>query len=142
MTYLSNSSTDTIDFAARLSRKLKGGEVVLLHGELGAGKTHFVKGIALGLGIKDEVTSPTFALHNRYCGSLILNHFDFYRLDSGEEALQLGLVEFFHEKNAVCFIEWAENVEEIIPKDALKVFIVITGDDARKIEVDDELSFA
>ena len=78
-TYVTDSVIETERIAEQLGRTLSGGETVLLSGEMGAGKTHFVKGLAVGLEISDVITSPTFALHNSYTGRLTLNHFDFYR---------------------------------------------------------------
>ena len=93
--FVSISTEQTEQIAQAFGKSLHGGETVLLQGEMGAGKTHFVKGLALGLGINDIVTSPTFALHNQYEGRFILNHFDFYRVDDPAEAELLGLDEFF-----------------------------------------------
>ena len=88
----STSERQTEKLGRRLAKTFSGGETVLLVGELGAGKTRFAKGIARGLGVKETVTSPTFALHNRYRGKkLFLNHFDFYRLSDGDEARAAGL---------------------------------------------------
>ena len=92
---ITTTAQQTQDFAQQFSATLIGGETILLNGDLGAGKTHFVKGVAKGLGIDDVITSPTFALHNQYNGGrLVLNHFDFYRIMDPEEAEMLGLNEF------------------------------------------------
>ena len=99
----STSERQTEKLGRRLAKTFSGGETVLLVGELGAGKTRFAKGIARGLGVKETVTSPTFALHNRYRGKkLFLNHFDFYRLSDGDEARAAGLDEYFGDKEGVC----------------------------------------
>lgn len=132
--YLSNGREDTISFAENLARGFTGGEVVLLGGELGAGKTVFAKGVAKALGVAEEVTSPTFAIHNSYEGRLTLNHFDFYRLDEAEAEV-LGLDEFFGAKDCVCLIEWAENIPNLLPKNVIRVYIEKTGDQQRKITV-------
>ena len=106
MQFLSHSLTDTYSFAATVAATLHGGEVILLQGQLGAGKTAFVKGLALALGIADTVTSPTFTLLNQYQGTqLKLYHFDLYRLGEGE-AEDLGFDEFYFAPDAVCCIEW------------------------------------
>ena len=105
-TYISHSIQDTEALAARIAATLRGGEVILLEGELGAGKTAFVKGLAKALGVTDTVTSPTFTLLNEYQGTrLTLYHFDLYRLAEGE-AEELGFEEYYHAKDAVCCIEW------------------------------------
>lgn len=129
------STEETEAFAAQFAQTLKGGEVLLLEGELGAGKTHFVKGLALGLQIGDVVTSPTFALHNEYSGRLRLNHFDFYRIDSSEEVEILGLNELFYDKAAVAAIEWSSRVAELLPAGCITVRIDKTGDNERRITI-------
>lgn len=126
---------ETEAFAEDFAHSLTGGEVLLLKGDLGAGKTHFVKGLALGLGIEDVVTSPTFALHNAYYGRLVLNHFDFYRIEDSEEVAVLGLNEMFYDPNAVSAIEWSENIADLLPARCITVEIVKTGDDSRRITV-------
>ena len=131
--FISHSVAETERYAERLAKTFVGGEVLLLKGDLGAGKTHFVKGLAKGLGIDDVVTSPTFALHNSYAGRLTLNHFDFYRIDDSEEVAILGLDEFFYDKNAVAAIEWSENVANLLPKHCVTVTIEKIDDDTRNI---------
>ena len=138
--FISNSVADTEQFACQLATELKGGEVLLLVGEMGAGKTHFVKGLAKGLGVDDVVTSPTFALHNSYSGRLTLNHFDFYRIDSSEEVAILGLDEIFFDKHAVAAIEWSEKVGDLLPKHCISITIQKLDANSRKIKVDDYIS--
>ena len=133
--FISNSVAETERIAENLAKTFVGGEVLLLHGDLGAGKTHFVKGLAVGLGIDDVITSPTFALHNSYMGKLALNHFDFYRIDDSEEVAVLGLDEFFFDKQAVAAIEWSENVKELLPRNCISVTIEKVDDNTRKITV-------
>lgn len=130
------SCKDTESFAESFGKTLVGGDVLLLRGDLGAGKTHFVKGLARALGIEDVVTSPTFALHNVYNGShLTLNHFDFYRVESSEEVEMLGLNEFFFDNSGVCAIEWSENVAELLPPDCIVVTLEKLSECERKITV-------
>ncbi len=133
---ITHSCEETEKFAEDWSQSLKGGDVVLLSGALGAGKTHFTKGIARALGIDDVITSPTFALHNVYYGKLVLNHFDFYRVDSSEEVEILGLNEFFFEKDGVCAIEWWQNVEDLLPNDCFLVTISKLSDEEREILIE------
>ncbi len=130
-----HSTEETEHFARTFAAQLHGGETLLLQGPLGAGKTHFVKGLAVGLGISDVVTSPTFALHNEYVGRLALNHFDFYRVDSAEEVEMLGLHELFCLPNAVSAIEWSDNVAELLPRNCTQVRIDVLGDLVRRITV-------
>ena len=136
-TFISHSVADTVAFAEQLVATFVGGEVLLLNGEMGAGKTHFVKGLARGLGIDDVVTSPTFALHNSYGGRLTLNHFDFYRIEDSEEVAILGLDEFFFDKHGVAAIEWSQNVAALLPKHCVTVTIDKIDDETRKITVGD-----
>lgn len=136
MTYVSKSESDTYKIAAEFAATLNGGEIVLLSGELGAGKTAFVKGLAAALGITDEVTSPTFTLMNVYRGVLTLYHFDVYRLHSGEEAYAAGLTEFFGEAGSVSCIEWWENVADAIVGDTIKITINYLENEMREINVE------
>lgn len=136
MKYVSESESDTYKIAADFAATLSGGEIVLLSGELGAGKTAFVKGLAAALGIDDEVTSPTFTLMNVYYGSLTLYHFDVYRLNSGEEAYAAGLTEYFGEPGSVACIEWWENVREAIVGNAIKITINYLDNERREINIE------
>ena len=133
---ISNNAQQTQDFAEQFAKTLIGGETILLNGDLGAGKTHFVKGIAKGLGIDDVITSPTFALHNQYIGGrLVLNHFDFYRIMDPEEAEMLGLNEFFGEKDSVSCIEWSQNIAELLPRYCIVVTIDKLDETSRQITI-------
>jgi tRNA threonylcarbamoyladenosine biosynthesis protein TsaE len=96
--------------------------VIALYGELGAGKTSLVKGIAQGLEIQEHVTSPTFTLIQEYQGKLPMYHFDCYRLNSIEEFSQLGPDEYFFGKG-VCLIEWAEKIEPLLPPNRISIRI-------------------
>ena len=111
MEFVSHSVQDTYRAAALLAKDLTGGEILLLDGDLGAGKTTFVKGLAVALGVKDMVTSPTFTLFNQYEGdSLKLYHFDLYRLGEGE-ADELGFDEYIGAPDAVTCIEWNRDAQ-------------------------------
>lgn len=134
--FTTNGVEQTELIARDFGKTLHGGEVVLLRGEMGAGKTHFVKGLALGLEITDTVTSPTFALHNQYEGRVILNHFDFYRVDDPAEAEMLGLDEFFYDAHAVSAIEWSENISYLLPRSCIVVTITKLSADKRQIEIE------
>lgn len=130
MEYVSNSLSETIEIAKTYAKTLRGGDVVLLNGEMGAGKTAFTKGVALGLGIKSEITSPTYAYLNEYDGKLY--HYDCYRLTSGEDAEALGLTDYFY-LDGVCIIEWAQNIESALPKKVKIVTIEKINETTRKI---------
>ena len=129
MELLSNNNLHTQDIAFEYAKTLKKGDVVLLSGDLGAGKTEFVKGVAKYFGF-DGVTSPTYAYLNIY-GDFIY-HYDCYRLSSGEDAELLGLTDYFNGDN-ICFIEWAENIEDALPKGCKKVTILKIDQEKRKI---------
>jgi len=134
------SCEETEQVAERWGQNLVGGDVVLLRGDLGAGKTHFVKGLARALGVDDVITSPTFALHNIYYGrELTLNHFDFYRVESSEEVELLGLNEYFGEKSGVCAIEWSENISDLLPKNCIVVTLKKLSDNEREIVIAEDV---
>ncbi|MCX6746441.1 MAG: tRNA (adenosine(37)-N6)-threonylcarbamoyltransferase complex ATPase subunit type 1 TsaE [Candidatus Parcubacteria bacterium] len=129
MKYISKTEKDTYKIAANIARKLKGGEIIALEGELGAGKTTFVKGLAKALGVKQHVTSPTFVLMKIYeClasakagrnpKSEIRNlvHVDCYRLDEPQELFYLGIEEYLNKKDTVVVIEWADKIKSYLKK--------------------------
>lgn len=126
---LSSSAEETLALGEKYANTLKRGDVVLLEGEMGAGKTVFCKGIAKGLGISDEILSPTYAYMNEYDGKLY--HFDCYRLKNGSQAEALGLCDYFY-SDGVCVIEWAQNIADVLPENCKKVVIEKT-DGGRKI---------
>ena len=128
--FISRSAGQTVDFAREYGSSLKGGDVVLLNGEMGAGKTVFAKGVALGLGIDDEILSPTYAYMNDYGGKLY--HYDCYRLSSGAQAEGLGLVDYFY-GDGVCLVEWAQNIADVLPENCKTVTIEKLDDGVRKI---------
>ena len=130
MEIITNSFEETIKVAYDYAKTLKGGDVVILDGDMGAGKTVFAKGVALALGIEDEITSPTYAYMNDYYGKLY--HYDCYRLSSGEDAEALGLTDYFYLKG-ICLIEWAQNVADVLPKDLKRVKIEKIDQNVRKI---------
>ena len=133
MKYVTNSAEETIEIGKSFAEKLNKGAVVLLSGEMGAGKTVFVKGMAQGLGIKSLITSPTYAYMNDYDGKLY--HYDCYRLQSGEDAESLGLTDYFY-AGGICVIEWSENISDVIPEKTINVSIVKTGEEQRSIEIE------
>jgi len=121
MKKLSTSVNETLRIGKVVARKLCGGEIILLSGSLGAGKTVLAKGIAQGLGIdKHNVVSPTFVLLRVYKGKRFLNHFDFYRVKSPKEILALGYEEYFY-SDCVTVIEWPERLKFLLPKEFLKI---------------------
>ena len=132
--FITRSANETFALARRIGSQLKGGEVFLLTGDLGAGKTVFAKGLAAGLGIDPaDVTSPTFTLVNSYEGRLRFFHIDLYRLDVGAHQ-GLGLEEMFDDANGVTVIEWAERLE-IVPENATNVGMIYVSDAERRITI-------
>ena len=129
MEIITESEKETINAAKEYAKTLKTGDVVLLKGDLGAGKTEFVKGVAEYFGFTG-VTSPTYAYLNVY-GDYIY-HYDCYRLSSGEDAEALGLTDYFG-KDDICLIEWPENIESVLPEKAKTVVIEKVDNDKRKI---------
>jgi len=131
--FFTDSTEKTESLGAEFAKTLKGGEVVLLKGELGAGKTVFVKGMAKGMGISDEVLSPTYAYMNNYSDRLY--HFDCYRLSSGAQAEGLGLTDYFF-CGGVCVVEWWENIVDVLPEKCVHVCINKKSDMEREIVIE------
>ena len=132
--YISESEKDTEEIGRSFAQNLKGGEVIAMFGDLGAGKTAFVRGLAKGLGIDAKVSSPTFTIVNEYPGEIDLIHFDMYRLSSADELFDIGWEDYLA-RGAVCAVEWSENVTDAFFGDEIKVIIEKTGDNSRKIEI-------
>lgn len=139
-TFVTRSVKETQVLAATLAKELRGGEVIALEGELGAGKTTFVQGLAKGLGVKEKVLSPTFVLikffdlstsSRRNASRLI--HVDCYRLESPQELLKLGWRELLKEKSNVIVIEWAEKVRRILPRSYIRVHFRFKGTNHHEI---------
>lgn len=132
------SEKETQNFAMEIAKNVKKGDIYCLCGELGAGKTNFSKAFAKGLGIKEEITSPTFTIVNEYReNDISLFHFDVYRINDIEELYEIGYEEYFF-SNGVCLIEWAELIKEIIPQNAIWINIkknIEKGENYRIIEV-------
>ena len=137
--FVSSSPEETFAYGQQLGAQLRGGEILLLSGPLGAGKTILVKGIAAALGIdRDEVTSPTFTLVNPYAGRLRLFHIDLYRLDEGPAAAHaVDLEELLSDMGAVIVIEWAERLGHYpLPAGVITIRIDGDGDAPRKVTID------
>ena len=134
------SEKETAQIAENLAKQANAGDVYCLSGNLGVGKTVFTKGFAKGLGIKEPVNSPTFTIMQIYEeGKLPLYHFDVYRIEDVEEMEEIGYEDYFYGEG-VCFIEWAELIKEILPKDCKKIRIekdISKGFDYRRIEIEE-----
>ena len=142
MKYISHSQRETEFAGERLARELLArgaarGSVIALYGDLGAGKTAFVRGLACGLGYGGRVTSPTFAIVNEYPGDIPLFHFDMYRLGSSDDLFDIGWDDYLM-RGGVCVVEWSERVADALPPDALSVRITAgNSEDTREILIDE-----
>lgn len=136
-TEITNSESETEELAARLAKKLSMGTVVALYGNLGAGKTVFSRGIARGLGVSEPVASPTFTIVQEYplSSNQWLFHLDLYRINDAEAALVFGIDEYLDNPSAILVIEWPERIEELLPKNTLKISIERDGEEVRKINL-------
>ncbi|MDO8476922.1 MAG: tRNA (adenosine(37)-N6)-threonylcarbamoyltransferase complex ATPase subunit type 1 TsaE [Candidatus Rokubacteria bacterium] len=134
MKVVSRSAQETQALGARLGRRLGRGDVVGCIGPLGAGKTCFLQGLARGLGVMTDVTSPTFVLVNQYRGRLTLYHVDAYRTGSLTELVDLGLEEMLHGEG-VTVVEWADKLLPLLPPRTVTVTIAGLGDEPRQIEL-------
>ena len=133
--YESFSENDTFEIAKNIAKELKKGSIVCLDGDLGVGKTIFAKGFAKGLGIEDDITSPTFTLVQSY-ESLdnVLHHFDVYRISDESEMDEIGYEEYFF-SDAICLIEWSSLIPDLIPENAIRISIE-KGFDYRNINIE------
>lgn len=134
--YISNSEFDTEEIGARFASGLRGGTVVAMYGDLGAGKTAFVRGMARGMGLDCRVSSPTFTIVNEYLGERELIHFDMYRLSDADELFDIGWEDYLS-RGAVCAVEWSENVQDAFFGDEITVRIEKLGDSRRKIIIEE-----
>ena len=129
---------ETEILAKKFAKLLSGGEVILLNGDLGAGKTTFTKFLLKALGVKAEVTSPTFTIMREYnTKKFNIYHFDMYRLSSGAEAIEFGLEEYIYNENnrSIVIIEWAENIKDILKGKFVEINIKLIEDDKRSFEI-------
>ena len=134
MTYISKSEQDTERIGSEFAASLPGGTVVAMYGDLGAGKTAFVRGMARGMGLDCRVSSPTFTIVNEYLGQRELIHFDMYRLSDADELFDIGWEDYLL-RGGVCAVEWSENVADAM-LGAVTVSIEKTGDAERRITIE------
>ena len=125
--YISNSEHETELIGQRFAEGLPGGTVVAMYGDLGAGKTAFVRGMARGMGLDCRVSSPTFTIVNEYLGERELIHFDMYRLGSSDELFDIGWDDYLA-RGGVCAVEWSERVSDALPEDTIFVDIARTDE--------------
>ena len=142
MKIITNSPDETIKTAQKLGAILKAGDVIAYKGGLGAGKTTFTRGLAIGLGLNDDVTSPTFALVNEYCGkNLNIYHFDMYRIQTESDLESSGFYDYDF-KNNIAVIEWSENISDFLPKNTICITINTLDEFKREIIIEDGGRFA
>ena len=135
MKLISESVAQTEEIGASVAKYVGPGTVIAMRGDLGAGKTAFVRGLARGMGLRARVTSPTFAIVNEYLGKIPLYHFDMYRLTSAEDLFDIGWEDYIR-AGGVCAVEWSEIVEDAIPQDAVSVTIRHLDETKREIAID------
>lgn len=128
-----NNLEEVEKLGIKLGSLLEKKDVICLNGDLGAGKTTFTQAIGKGLGVTEYITSPTFTIINEYEGRLPLYHFDIYRLGDEEELDLLGAQDYFYSEG-VCVIEWANNAENILPKERLDIWIKIIDENRRQFK--------
>ena len=132
MEFFSKNEADTENAGAVFAKSIPNGTVVAMYGDLGAGKTAFVRGMARGMGIDARVNSPTFTIVNEYIGERQLFHFDMYRLGSSDELFDIGWEDYLS-RGGVCAVEWTENVEDALEGDEIVVKIEKISDTERRI---------
>ena len=120
---ISNKTEETFEFGFNFSRLLNAGSVVALFGDLGSGKTTMIKGIGAGLKVNEPITSPTFTIINEYSGKWPVFHFDFYRLSSYNELVDLGIKDYFYSGDGICLIEWPEMIVDILPENHYQIYL-------------------
>lgn len=133
MEFISHSEAETEALGEKLARSLpEHGVVIAMYGELGAGKTAFVRGLARGLEVDGAVTSPTFTIVNELYGKRDLFHFDMYRLGSADELFDIGWEDYL-DRGGVCAVEWSENVADALERDTVRVDIRRGGEESRRV---------
>ena len=140
--YITYDPAQTIALGEQIGKRLRGGEVIAYSGGLGVGKTTITRGISMGMGLGDEVTSPTFALVNEYAGrERSLCHFDMYRISGGLDLETTGFYDYL-DGNNVLAVEWSENIADELPDDCIKIHIERIDDTTRKITLTADERFA
>lgn len=136
-TFRTNSPDETQQIASNLARFIKPGDVLAFYGDLASGKTTFIQGFGQQLNAIEPINSPTFTLINEYNGDIKIYHFDCYRLNSSDELFDIGYEEYFY-GDGVTVVEWAEKVEEVIPKDAFQLYFkhLFNAEESREITIE------
>lgn len=137
-TVIINNLKETTKFAKKFAKLLRGGEIILLNGDLGAGKTTFTRQVLKALGVKGEVTSPTFTIMREYTTKKFnIYHFDMYRIKSPDEVREFGLEDYIYsgDNRSLVFIEWSENIREMLKGKFIEINISLLDDDKRRFEI-------
>ena len=135
MKIITRSELETEKVGEDFAKTCRPGTVIAMFGDLGAGKTAFVRGLAKGLGLHARVSSPTFTIVNEYQGKIPLFHFDMYRLGSSDELFDIGWEDYLN-RGGICAVEWSENVEDAFDADTLRVTIDKLGENEREISIE------
>jgi len=134
MNFITNTVEETIKLGIKIGKRLNPGDIVCIDGDLGSGKTHLTKGIALGLGIDEHITSPTFNIVNEYEGRLKFYHFDVYRVNDPDEIAAIGFDEYIF-SDAASVIEWSDYISELIPEEHIQIRIANESETSRNISI-------
>lgn len=133
--FISYNEDDTKKFASNFAKNLHKGDIIVLSGELGSGKTKFTEGILTYFGLENEISSPTFTIVNEYKNSnTTIYHFDVYRLEDSDEFYAIGGEDYFN--NGICIIEWGELIDDILPKPYTKIVFQKLDDNIRKLSIE------
>lgn len=132
MEIITHSTEETKKFACQIAKKVRPGSVLALYGDLGSGKTTFVRFLVEALGVKNKVQSPTFVIARKY-GKV--NHVDLYRLTTEKEVEDVGIEEILKDKNTVTVIEWPELAEKFLPRDTIRIYFEYVDENSRKIKL-------
>ena len=133
--FISYNEDDTKKFASNFAKNLHKGDIIVLSGELGSGKTKFTEGVLKYFGLENEISSPTFTIVNEYKNSnTTIYHFDVYRLEDSDEFYAIGGEDYFN--NGICIIEWGELIDDILPKPYTKIVFQKLDDDIRKLSIE------
>ncbi len=138
--FTTHSADETIALGEKIGSRLKGGDIIAYRGGLGVGKTTITHGIAKGMGLKDDVSSPTFALVNEYRGQTNLYHFDMYRINGGLDLETTGFYDYM-DSDSVLAIEWSENIANELPDNVITITITRIDDETREIEINGDERF-
>ena len=135
--YVTHSEEETYRLGMLLANRFHGGDVILLEGELGVGKSVLIRGVAFAKGITEPMPSPTFTIVNQYVSdNVTINHFDFYRINDPFELYEIGFEEYIYADGSISFIEWPSKGEELLPKETIQIRISIDDYNARIIDID------